>query len=452
MTSIQRYLLFVGGSLVALLYLAFNDVLAWQVYLLPLVFSLLYPFYEVKLCRYNRIPYSLIAVLLMYWLRLVILPLLAYTVKNETKIDYSVPIFLTIYEFLVVSMFILSRNFDFGQEERRVRLKGNRYVYIFYGIMAIGVYFLFARGAGMYDFIVKEVNTVERSGDIVGTKMLLVRQIIDCGILFVFLLFAKNLSRKYAITNKTKYLCYVLFISLLFISIISGERRTSIIYKAFAVLMVLIHLFPTQKQRITRVIASVALVVLVFMTIYKSFHAYMYSSYLEAVNSQASSEALGGGTFDAYFYGIQTIAKNLEFIEQRTLSFTNLVFDIFRSIFGLHFLVKDAGFTTSQLYNLSLYGGGQTSGYLLASVSYGYAYFGLVLAPIIPLIVVFCMTKIEGFMKKTESLEMLYVYAIIFMRLAFGFVGDPIPLLNMCSQVIVMYGLFYLVSRLLCLK
>ena len=448
----KRSLFFLGSSLFSLLYLLFNDVLTWQVYLLPTLFVLLYPFYEVKLSKSRVVSYSISVVLLMYWIRLVLLPMVSYSAINELKTDYSLPIFLTIYEFVVVSIFILIHRNNFEGIREGVRLQGSVPVYIVYSILAIVVYILFARGMGLFDFVVKEVNTIERGGDVTDTKSRVVRQIVSCGMLFGYLVLSVYFARRYVRKRKKKYFYGVLLLSLLFIAIISGERRTSIIYKAFAVSMVLLQLFPTQKRKIIQVIAMAAFVVLAFMTIYKSFHAYMYSSYLEAVNSRSSSEALGGGTFDAYFYGIQTIAKNMEFIGKDVLSFTNLVFDFFRSIFGLHFLLKDGGFTTTQLYNLSIYGGGQTNGYLLAGISYGYAYFGLILAPIVPLITTFFMTKVEALMRKTVSLEMLYIYAIIFMRIAFGFVGDPIPLLNMCSQVIVMYGLFYLVSRLLCLK
>lgn len=447
MTSSKRSLLFVGSSFCALLYLLFNDVLTWQVYLLPIMFILLYPSYDAKLSKLKTTYYSLIVVLFIYWFRLVVLPVLAYSIKNETHIDYGLPIFLTLYEFLAVSVFILSSKCERGWNAK-VKLQGNVSVYVIYGLIAVLVYFLFARGMGMFEFIVKEVNTEERGGDLEGTRTLIIRQLVNCGMLFTYLLLIVRFSNKYTRLNSRKYLYYALLISLIFISIISGERRTSIIYKAFAVFVVLIQLFPSQKQKITRFIAITALVILVFMTIYKSFHAYMYSSYFEALNSRQPTEALGGGAWDSYFFGIQTIAKNIEFIEKNTLSIGNLVYDFFRSIFGIHFFVKDSGFTTSQLYNLSLYDGGQTNGYLFASISYGYAYFGLLLAPVVSLTTVFFMTKIEYLMHKVASVEMLYICAIIFMRLAFGFMGDPTSLLNMTTQVFVIYGGFYFISRL----
>ena len=120
-----------------------------------------------------------------------------------------------------------------------------------------------------------------------------------------------------------------------------------------------------------------------------------------------------------------------------------------RSIFGLHFLIKDSGFTTSQLYNLSIYGYGQTNGYLFSGIAYGYAYFGLILSPLMPLFNVSMMAGIEKIMNKCCSIEMSYVYALIFIRFAFGFEGECAPLINMVTRTLIIYGIFYHISRLL---
>lgn len=443
-----RSFFFIASSIVSLIYLLINDVLTWHVYLLPMVFGLIYPIYEKKLKSTSHISFSIIAVLLMYWIRLVLLPCLSYCTINEYSKDFSIPIFLTLYEFIIISIFIVNVKFSI-YDNKKISLNGNSTVYVVYGLIALVVYFLYARGLGLFDFIVKDVGTTERGGDVTSTKLILTKQIINSGMLFIYLLFAYKYAQKYHTTNKKSYFYFILIVSLLFLSIISGERRTSIIYKAFAILVVLIHLYPQQRQKLTRYIIAISAIILIFMTIYKSFHAYLYSSYLDALNSRNIFDAIGGNTLDAYFYGIQTIKKNIEFIQKEGLSLLNLFYDFFRSIFGLHFLFKDIGFTTSQLYNLSIYGGEQSSGYLFASISYGYAYFGGILAPIVPLGAVFAMTKVENMMWKTSSIEMQYIYALIFMRLAFGFIGDPTSLLNMTTQIFIIYGVFYFFAKLL---
>lgn len=449
--SNRRKLFFYGTSIGALLFLFSEGVFAWQVYALPLGFVLFYFIYEYKFCRIKGISFSLAIIVLMYWFRLVLLPMMAYTGSEDSSVDYNLPIFLTLYEYVVVSVFVFFVNFNRYKikEKHHIYLCGSIKIYILYGVLAFIVYMLFARDLNLFDFFLKASNTTERSGDIVDFKALIIREIINCGMLFFYLVLVQKWQRKYTQNNRNSSLYCVLFISLLFLSIISGERRTAILYRAFAIVVILIQLFPTQKWKILKTIALGSFLVLTLMTIYKSFYAYMYDSYIAALKDRDVVDALGGQVFDAYFYGIRTIAMNLDFIKTVELSFTNMLYDFLRSIFGLHLLMKDNGFTTTQLYNLSIYGMGQTNGYLFAAISYGYAYFGLLLAPLIPLFNVVVMIGLERLMNRFVSVEMVYIFALIFIRFAFGFESEPMSLINLSTRMFVIYGIFYGVSRLM---
>lgn len=448
----RRKYFFYGTSIMAFLFLLFKGVCAWQVYSLPIVFVLLYFVYE---CKFSQIKEGIVftpaIVVLMYWLRLVFLPVMAYTGVEDKTIDYSLPVFLTLYEFVVVTIFIFIFNFnDYSlKTKHHLELRGSSRIYILYGVLALGVYVLFARRLDLFDFFFKASDTIERGGDIVDLKSLLIREIINCGMLFFYLFLVQYWQKRYDKYHRNLFLYCVLFISLMFLSIISGERRTSILYKAFAITFILIQLFPTQRQKIFKTIVLGASIVLALMTIYKSFHAYMYDSYVAALEEREITDALGGRVFDSYFYGLRTISKNLDFIQEAELSFVNMIYDFLRSIFGLHFFIKDSGFTTSQLYNLSIYGYGQTNGYLFSGITYGYAYFGLILSPLIPLFNVSMMAGIEKIMNRCCSIEMSYVYALIFIRFAFSFEGEYAPLINMVTRTLIIYGTFYSVSKLL---
>ena len=438
---------FLGTVIVALIYIASCEVLTWGIYLLPIVYAIFLPIYSKKLFVNGKISFSVSALLIMYWIRLVFLPVFAYSRSNSLNIDYSLPILLTIYEFVVVSFFVLFYKFKFSYS-KKISLKGSPKVYILYGLIALITFVFFARGLGIYDLFFKEINTSERDGDIINLNVLFIRQIVDSGILFTYLLIAYHYSKKYESNQKSLYFKYVLLISLLFLSIITGERRTSILYKAFAITCILIDIFPTQKKKVLKYVITTSLVVLCMMTIYKSYNAYLYDSYWVALNSKSNSEALGGEVLDSYFFGLNTIYKNIEFINSASLSLSNLFFDFFRSIFGVHFLLKDFGFTTTQLYNLSIYSGEQTSGFLFSSISYGYAYLGLFLAPLIPLMNVYGMIIFEKLLHKTSSIEMKYLYAVIFLRLGYGLFDNYAPLINMITQILFMYGSFYLIAKL----
>lgn len=49
---------------------------------------------------------------------------------------------------------------------------------------------------------------------------------------------------------------------------------------------------------------------------------------------------MSAGMIDAYFYGVDTIKTNLKYAQYANLSILNVLYDIARSIFGVHFIFK----------------------------------------------------------------------------------------------------------------
>ena len=183
------------------------------------------------------------------------------------------------------------------------------------------------------------------------------------------------------------------------------------------------------------------------MTIYKQFHAFLYGSYIEALQNTTVDRGLSPGLLDAYFYGVETIVKNISYGQVANLDFGDMLYDFVRSAFGLHFLFKGDTLLTSQSYNMFIYSGEQATGLLLSSVGYGYIYFGTILSPIFTCINIMLMGGIEKKMRLSDSIEMTYIWAFIFMRFAFGFLGAMPPLINIATQTLLIDGGVYMFAK-----
>ena len=59
------------------------------------------------------------------------------------------------------------------------------------------------------------------------------------------------------------------------------------------------------------------------------------------------------------------------------------------------------------------------------------------------------MIGLERLMNRFVSVEMVYIFALIFIRFAFGFESEPMSLINLSTRMFVIYGIFYGVSRLM---
>lgn len=354
---------------------------------------------------------------------------------------------LSVYEFVFVTLFLVA--LVLNQKTTHVRkplyLHGNKFVYFIFVFIALFLYFTRGRSMGLFEFGLKAIGgDLERSGDI-KEGAVLTRTIIGEGITFLFLILVSVFSRKYHSTSNSKYIVFSIILSMFVISIISGERRTSQIYKGFACIWLLIGLYPTYRKKITGYLVMTAAIVIAGMTIYKHYNAFLYNTYAEAI-SDATGVGMSTGIIDAYFYGLNTISLNLSFANTAPVSFFNLVYDFARNIFGLNFVISRDYLLTSDLYNLGLTFGESVTGYLLSSVGYGYLYFGFVLSPIFTCMNVSIMVLLERYMRTTTSIEMSYILSILFMRFGFGFLGSFPPLINLTTRIFCISGGIVLVA------
>ena len=174
------------------------------------------------------------------------------------------------------------------------------------------------------------------------------------------------------------------------------------------------------------------------MTVYKTFAAFLYDSYLEALQNNTIDLSLLSSQIDIYLYGIKAVGRNLSFCMQSDLNISELFFDFLRNTFGLHYIIKNAGHTTLEYYNMYMYGNSTMSGHLLSGISYGYLYFGSILAPAAVCFNLCVAALAERVIKSTPYIEIYYLAGMIFMRLCINvFANFPFSW-NFVSRTIIL--------------
>lgn len=389
----------------------------------------------------------------LFFMRMVFIPVYGiidgyfFGEVNSTLANYcSMSVGLSLYEYVIVCVILALAVFNKKSSiaPRTLSLAGNKTIYSIIILVALVLFVARGRNMGFFEFGFKSIGgDLERSGDVEEGGIL--RMLISLGITFFYLLLTSHFAKRYRSTSAQKYVTYSIIIAMVMISIISGERRTSQIYKGFACIWLLIGLYPFYKKKVTSSLVIVAAIVIAGMTLYKQYHAFLYETYAEAL-THARGVGMSTGMLDAYFYGINTIAKNLAFADMGHLSITNLLYDFARNTFGLNYIVPRGYPLTSELYNLTLSYGEAETGYLLSSVGYGYAFLGFGLAPVFTCFNVLIMLWLEKAMRSTSSIEMSYIWAFLFMRFSFGFLGSFPPLISLTSRMLLVNGGIVLIA------
>ncbi len=439
-------------SIICALYLLKSNFAS--IALMPLVYAMICPLSSLSFQNRNtRI--TVVIVYSLFFVRMVFLPLYGIIDGYFSSGPDAVlsrycnkSVYLSIYELVAVALtlYAFTGNKTNTVSRPNLNLSGNGLIYLLLVLIAISLYITVGKEMELFEFGFKSIGgDYERSGDIEDRGI--VHLLIETGVLFLFLITQAFFSIKYKSHPKNRYILYAIVIAMVMISLISGERRTSQIYKGFACIWLLIGLYPAYKKRISRSLLIVAGIVIAGMTLYKQYHAFLYDSYIEALN-HASGVGMSTGILDAYFYGVNTISKNLAFSDMGGVGFTNLLYDFARNLFGLNFIIPRGMSLTSELYNLTLSTGESATGYLLSSVGYGYIYLGFVLAPFFSCMNIWILIVLERFMKSTSSIEMSYIWALIYMRYGFGFLGSFPPLLNLSSRILFVNGGIVLLASL----
>lgn len=425
--------------------------------LLPMVFLLVYGFVYAPMVREKSIRLSVATIILFSWLRCAIMPavgsisryymfLTSYSTVSSTR----KAIILMAIEQIVVAVFLLfitqGKRRDTKPFEPDLKMHGSLPAYLIFIAFAFAL-FIAIGDTGQVEFFIKSVEGSGRSGDSVDTAARLATSIFKGGLLYLFIIITEKMRQAYERKDRNLYVNIALLGAVLLVGVIVGERRTAQVFTGFCTIWLLVRVFPARKKRVVLTVAAAAGFVLAMMSVYKFFNAFLYDSYFEAFSGARIDLYWLSSTLDSYFHGVRVVARNIGFADIANLGIKNFFFDIGRSTFGLSFLLKGVGMlTTSELFNSSIYGGSQSTGYLFSSVAYGYTYFGFLFAPLITCVNVWIIVKLEGLLRRCRSIEMNYILSYVFVRFAFGVFANPAPLLSTASTFFVIQGLVFLAS------
>lgn len=433
------------------------------VWLLPFSFLIAYVTIYRSLFSDPNIRMTVGMVLGLSWIRYVLAPFFGCISSAFSSLAYissiestQLGIALMVYEQLMIVVCI----FAYATIRRRpqqctsglkpkLKLRGSRTAYVIYICFALVVYLVLGRNLDLFQFAVLSVEETTRRGDITHTSVIIVRQIISSGMLCLFFVFVESCRKFYDRTGNTIFVNYGLLSAFLLIGTISGERRTALAYTTFSSAWVLLNVFPNKKRKVVLTVSFIGIGLIFMMSIYKFFNAFLYGSYVKAMQNADIDLDWIALTLDSYFCGIRTVSRNLGYALVSQKSVTGMFFDFVRSIFGLSFLAKGMGLTTSELYNLFIYRGLQSTGHLLSSIGYGYHYLGLILAPLFTCFNVTCALVLESIFRKCKSVEMSYIASYVFARFAFGFFGNPAPLISHATTFFAVNGFVFLAALLL---
>jgi hypothetical protein len=464
-------LIYILSSVLVSLYCLFQQQFycEWLI-LLPLTFLVCFILFLFYSCKK-----TLTAKILTFciFLRYVFLSLLqnmnpVYNFSSYSINDYKIltkAIFVMSYELLVVSVFIfiytyinknkINKYFNI-RKEKKFPINKNKYYFIFiFSIFAILLGLVNSRVLKQISFIFIKANTTKRLGQILANSNsidMIMRQIFLIGVLSLFVIVVVYMQQKYYNKNPRKVLYFAMLGALICISMIIAEQRSSQIYCAFASIILLIQLFPKNKKIIIKIIFSGAIIIVGILTIYKTFYAFRYDSYLDAIMYSDSNFKDFIRTMEIYLLGPITVSSVIKYENiYGGISLMQLFFDIGRSTIGISFLLKTIDYTlTSSSYNLFITSGRSVSGYLLPITGQGYLSFGFILSPLLLCCYLYIAFKLEKQMISNKSAYVVFFASYVFIRLSTCIVSANLStVMNVTSSIFISAGILYLIQKTL---
>lgn len=460
------------ASIIAIFLCFFKGKGAYQyIGFLPFVFTVCYLLILLPLGRKS---FTVKIISLCAFLRYVVLSVFqsiqpiysfsGYTIHDMGLISKAIA--LMCYELVFVSLFIKfyfsikhsgSEKSGMKYVKQRFTSKKNKHGLIFaFSFCAILYSLVNPNLMRQISFLVIRSNTSVRMGMNAASSSssdMISRQVFVTAILSMVVIAITLLRTKvYKKHPKFAFRCSILLTVLCTCMIIS-EQRSSQVYCAFAAVILLIQLYPEKKRRIIAIIGVTAGAVLIMLSIYKTFYAFMYSSYADAIaNSDMGLESMVQ-SLEIYLLGPVTVASAIEFASLGTFSFSlpQLFFDFGRSTIGISFMLKDSDRTlTSVAYNQFITGGRADSGYLLPITGQGYDFLGFLFAPILICFLFYLAFKIEKIMFKSGSTYVVFFSAYVYIRVATCMVSSNLnSVLVAVSTVVISAGMIFAVQYIL---
>ena len=340
--------------------------------------------------------------------------------------DAIISVRLILYELILVSILVTivyrfsstDPNYGYESDDVSMTLSGNAKIYLIY--VGIALLAMIITRDIPFQFFTLSSGTQTRYA-LQENNNLVLDTIIMYGFTFLVIVVVTLMYKKYTQTGRERYVNIALLMIMFRLALVSSESRLALIYQAGTGLLLLRQLFVKNKAKITRIIVIAAVGIVGLLTVYKVFYAFLYDSYIAAIASGGSNFSLSDLTsqLDAYFYGFRTVARNVTFIKANGVaSFSTWLMDIIRNTFGVHYLVRGTAVTTIERYNLYIYGGRATSGYLFSSVAYGYMYYSAVFAPLATFFNYVLACWMEKRIRQVKFIDSYYILCLAYVRFA----------------------------------
>lgn len=424
--------------------------------ILPLVFLFCYLFIGIRLIKSQKYKITTYAFIIQGWLRFTIIPFVIMLSNKYNAVDYieiseilaRKAIFLMVYEIVIIHILLLFTYSFLGNGKRihnKPKLEGSKLIYLMFILLGGIVYITFGRSNNLLAFLFIPTSG-EQFTDITDTNYVLARQVILCSVIIAFLWLVDFCKRKYEIKFEYRFIIFSIFIALLNVSIIVGERRSTQMYSAICCILVLLYVFPKYKKTIITMIAGTAIIIIGVMSVYKFFGAFYLGSYSAAFENTNIDLSWLSTTLQSYFFGPQNVATALKMNDYVELNFFNLVFDFLRSIFGLSFLMPEKYIMTVEYFNSFIYGVERSNGHVISGIGYGYIYLGFIFSPLFIYLNILLSLLFEKYLYHAKSIETVYLWGYLLARFSTNlFVNTP-PLLSLSTIYLGTLGLLIFVS------
>lgn len=418
-----------------------NHTKGYLLVLLPITYIACYIVFLGRLCQKSM---TVKIITICAALRYVLLPLMhsispVFSFSRITINHISIlngAIGLMCYELVFVSVFLWvfinrkrRRRLTDNSVERNVEkdfdFEHNRYGIVFlFSLVAIVSVAFYPQVLSQISFLSIRVNTAQRIGLLVAESSSfdsIMKQVFVTAILALYVVGVTSIKRNIYPRNPKSAFGISLFLTLSIIGLIVSEQRSAQVYSAFAGIVLMTQLYPERKKTIARIVGVFAVLVLAILSVYKVFYAFMYDSYAEALRN--ANYATTGFTKDLeiYLLGPVTVASSMMFAEIKTISFTlaQLLYDFGRSTIGISFLLKDSELIlTSEAYNQYVTNGIAKSGFLLPITGQGYAFFGVILSPVLLCLFYSVAIRLEEKIKSSKSTYAVFFVSYAYIRLA----------------------------------
>lgn len=322
--------------------------------------------------------------------------------------DTNLAVLLMIYElaacFAVVQL--AGRRFYFQEGNGKVR-GTNSFAVLGFAFAGIGMAAVFPGLRAKYSFILSAGGYLRGRLQLPGWAELA----FQFGCLFFLLKLVEGLALRFPGWKGAVCAVGVVLFGCCFIPYSS---RFSVVLPLLAGWCVLLRGFPNCRKMINRLFTLSLVFLLAVTTLKKDSSLQQLSSAPDAVRSLLQG---AGQLLQSYFGGVSNVSISVTMKTAFAGAFTPMVLlgDLFKSVMGVSgFFTGSMG--TTALFNHVFYGENLVRDQIVPMIGQGYAYFGLLFAPLFSAAAVLLLMQFDSLCRRSDDLLRVYLYGYLAAR------------------------------------